>query len=100
MNRTKKLRGDCQHCGMPIDFPPETIGSTIPCPHCRERTELFLAQPPTAPTIPRKVILWTAITLLILILGFLGSLAALSRAKRMANERGAPAKTTPNQPAR
>ena len=85
---------------MPIDFLPEIIGSTIPCPHCKQRTELSLAQPPSAPTIPRKVILWTAITLLILITGFFGSLAALNRAKRMADEQSTPAKTTLTPPAR
>ena len=100
MSRTKTLRGDCQHCGMPIDFLPEIIGSTIPCPHCKKRTGLILAQPPTVPTIPRKVILWTAITLLILIAGFFGSLAALNRAKRMADERSAPAKTSPDPTAK
>jgi len=85
---------------MPIDFLPEIIGNTIPCPHCKKQTELLLAQPPSAPTIPRKVILWTAITLLILLAGFLGSLAALNRAKRMADDRSTPAKATSNPPAR
>jgi len=94
MSRTKKLRGDCLHCGMPIDFPAEIIGTAIPCPHCKKSTELFLTPPSEAPAIPRKVILWTAITLLILLVGFVGSLAALNRAKRMAEERSAPPKGT------
>jgi uncharacterized paraquat-inducible protein A len=94
MSRTKKLRGDCLHCGMPIDFPAEIIGTSIPCPHCKKSTQLFLPQPPDAPVIPRKVLLWTAITLLILLAGLLGSLAALNRAKRMADEHSAPAKSS------
>jgi hypothetical protein len=80
---------------MPIDFPAEIIGTTIPCPHCKTRTELFLTRPPDSPVIPRKVILWTAITLIILFTGLIGSLAALNRAKRMADERSAPAKHPP-----
>ena len=100
MSRTKKLRGDCIHCGMPIDFPAEMIGTSIPCPHCKKNTELFLTQPLNTPVIPRKVLLWTVITLLILVAGFLGSLAALNRAKRMADERSAPAKSSPPPAAR
>lgn len=46
--------------------------------------------------IPRKVIFWTAITILILVAGFVGSLAALSRAKRMADERFTPAQSSSN----
>jgi hypothetical protein len=85
---------------MPIDFPAEMIGTSIPCPHCKKNTELFLTQPLNTPVIPRKVLLWTVITLLILVAGFLGSLAALNRAKRMADERSAPAKSSPPPAAR
>jgi len=100
MSRTKKLRGDCQHCGMPIDFPAEIIATSIPCPHCKKNTELFLTQPLDTPVIPGKVLLWTVITLLILVAGFLGSIAALNRAKRMADERSAPAKNPPESSAK
>lgn len=84
MNRTKYLKGPCQQCGSNIEYPAELIGTTINCPHCGQSTELQLARPPVQPTVPRRVILWTAAAALILVLGFLGSIIALKRVERLA----------------
>jgi hypothetical protein len=56
----------------------------IPCPHCGQMTELMLAVPPQEPLVPRKVILWTLVALLILGLGLAGTLLALDQAKKLA----------------
>jgi hypothetical protein len=87
MSRTKYLKGPCRHCGGSIEFPVELIGTAADCPHCGKSTELFLARPPQAPTVPRKLILWTAAAALILILGVAGSLIALKRAQRLAERK-------------
>jgi len=100
MRQTKKLRGDCTHCGMPIDFLAENIGTTAPCPHCRKTTVLFLAQRPDEPLIPRRIIVWTFVTILILLLGFVGTLFALNRAKKMAGEKASPATHSQTTPAK
>jgi hypothetical protein len=84
MNRTKPLKGDCQHCGQPLEFLADHIGTVAPCPHCGQETELLLAAPPEEPTIPRRAIIWTGIAAVILVLGFVGALLALKRAQRWA----------------
>jgi len=84
MNRAKYLKGACQHCDGHIEFPAEQIGLVVPCPHCQQETELALLAPPDEPTLPRRVLIWTGIAVLILVLGFGGALAALKRAQRWA----------------
>src|ERR1017187_8648692 len=29
------LKGECSHCGQPIEFPSEGAGQTVPCPTCK-----------------------------------------------------------------
>lgn len=84
MNRTKYLKGACQHCDGHIEFPAEQIGLVVPCPHCQQETELTLLAPPDEPALPRRVWIWTGIAVVILVLGFAGALAALKRAQHWA----------------
>jgi len=44
----------------------------------------MLALPPAEPTIPRSTIVWTLITILLLLAGLGGALIALKRAERKA----------------
>src|SRR5258707_14947623 len=81
MGQTKYLKGECQQCRGHIEFPVETTGMTIDCPHCGKPTELLLISPPEEPSVPRKAIIWTGIAALILGLGLAGSLLALKRAQ-------------------
>jgi len=84
MTRTKRLQGQCQHCGGSLEFPAENIGLMAPCPHCGQQTELMLAIPPQEPLVPRRVIVWTAITVGLLIAGFILVLVQLKRLERRA----------------
>ena len=84
MNRTKFLKGECQHCGGRMEFPAEMAGLTAECPHCGQQTDLLLAAPPEEPTVPRRTIVWAVIGIVILTLGLVGALAALKRAERWA----------------
>jgi hypothetical protein len=84
MNRTKYLKGECRHCGGHLEFPADHIGTVVPCPHCQQETELLLLPPPEEPTLPRRVLVWTGIAVVILGLGFWGALIALKRAQRWA----------------
>ncbi len=77
MKRMKHLKGHCQACGGHIEFPAEGIGTTAECPHCSQATELLLAAPPEEPTIPRRTIIWTGVTVLLLLLGLGGAILAL-----------------------
>jgi len=83
----KKLSGPCAHCGGPIEFDPDSIGQTAPCPYCRRETELHLASLLEEPAIPRRVVIWTAVGILILILGLLASLFGLKLLEKKAAER-------------
>ena len=66
MNQTKRLTGVCSECGGSIEFQAELVGTMATCPRCREQTELMLATPPDEPAVPRKVIVWTLVTAVVL----------------------------------
>jgi hypothetical protein len=84
--RTKRLQGECRHCGGSLEFPAESIGLMAPCPRCGQQTELMLATPPDEPTVPRRVIVWTAVTVGLLVAGLLVILVELKRFERRALE--------------
>ena len=84
MNRTKYLKGACQHCGEHLEFLADQIGMVVACPHCGKETELMLPRPPEEPAIPRRAIIWTGIAAVILGLGLAGAMVALKRAQRLA----------------
>ena len=84
MSGMKHLKGNCQHCGGPFDFPAEGIGETVDCPHCHKPTELRLATPEETSTLPKRQIILGIATAVILIAGVIGVLVALKRAQRMA----------------
>lgn len=82
MNQTKYLKGECQHCRGHIEFPAESAGLTIDCPHCGKHTELLLALPKEEPTIPRATIIYTLVAVIILCAGLAGAIVALKIAQR------------------
>jgi hypothetical protein len=86
MNGTKRLKGFCTECGGPIEFLAEAIGTTAQCPRCRKQTELLLAPPPAEPLVPRKVIVWTAVTSAVLILGAIGVVMGLNHFEKLATQ--------------
>lgn len=90
MTRTKYLKGACQNCGGHIEFPAEHIGVVVGCPHCQQETELSLLPPPEEPAVPRRVLIWTGIAVVVLGLGFGGALVALKRAQRWAERQKRP----------
>ena len=100
MTKTKRLQGECQHCGGSLEFPAERIGLTAQCPRCGKETDLMLATPPEEPMIPRKVIVWTVLTVALLVVGLIVVLAGLKHFERQAAEQrlksGAPAQTRTN----
>lgn len=102
MTRTKPIMGECQHCGRALEFPAEHIGLMAPCPHCGQQTELMLATPPEEPLVPRRVIVWTAITVGLLIAGLVFVLVQLKRLERQAAEKrqrsADPAQVATNSP--
>jgi hypothetical protein len=84
MNPTKRLMGVCGECGGPIQFPAELIGTTTTCPRCRKQTELRLESPPEESSVPRKAIVLTVVTALILVAGLVAALVALKRYEKLA----------------
>src|SRR5579872_2556763 len=84
MNKTKYLKGECQHCAGHLEFLAEHIGMRVPCPHCGQETELLLAQPSEQPSIPRRAIVWTVIAVVVLGVGLAAALIALQRARKWA----------------
>src|SRR6266404_5185372 len=88
MTKAKYLKGECGACRGHIEFPAEAAGTTVDCPHCGKPTELLLAAPPEEPLVPRRTIIWTVATVLILVLGAVAVLVALKLTeKRAARQR-------------
>jgi hypothetical protein len=87
MNKPIYLKGECQHCAGHIEFPAEAAGTSVECPHCGATTELLLAAPPPEPPlIPVKTLVFTVLTLLILIGGLVGAMIAVQRAKKIVHK--------------
>ena len=84
MNRTKFLKGECQHCAGHVEFPAEMAGLPVECPHCGQQTELLLARPPEESGLPKGPMIWAIIGIVILCLGLVGALVALKRAEKWA----------------
>lgn len=80
---TKQLNGQCKECGGSLEFPAEAVGTTADCPHCGKPTELLLALPPQERAVPAKTILYTVITIIILVGGLIAALVLLKRAERL-----------------
>jgi hypothetical protein len=84
MNRTKYLKGACQHCGGHLEFQADHIGMVVSCPHCGQETELMLLAPAEQPTVTRRALVWTGIAVIVLGLGLCAALIALKRAQTWA----------------
>ncbi|HTL16209.1 MAG TPA: FxLYD domain-containing protein [Patescibacteria group bacterium] len=86
MSKAKYLKGPCQHCGGHLEFLADHIGMVVPCPHCQRETELQLMTPPSEPSVPIRALVWTAIAVIILGLGFGAAIIALKKAQRWAEK--------------
>jgi hypothetical protein len=84
MNRTKRLTGACSECGGSIEFQAELVGTMATCPRCRKQTELMLAAPPEEPAVPRKVIVWTVVTAVILVAELIVTVVGLKHFEKLA----------------
>jgi hypothetical protein len=84
MNRTKYLKGACQHCEGHLEFLADHVGMAVSCPHCGQETELMLLAPPEQPTVTSRALVWTGIAVIVLGLGLCAALYALKRAQTWA----------------
>lgn len=88
MLKIKNLRGECQHCGEPVEFHAEHVGTTAECPHCSQLTELLLTPPPEEGSPVRtKAIIFSVVAVIILLGGLGGAVLALKRAERLKTKR-------------
>lgn len=86
MKATKKLTGVCEHCGGPIEFDASSIGQSVQCPFCRRQTEFHLPALPEEPLIPRRVVVWTIVTIILLVLGLVAAFIGLKFMEKKAAE--------------
>jgi hypothetical protein len=98
-NRSKFFRTTCAHCQGPIEYPAELVGTSTPCPHCGESTELDLPAPEIESGVPRRRIVWTVVACVILVAGLIAAMVALSRARNLVGKGPArPPATQTNAP--
>ncbi|GEM_PF-1782915 len=68
--KIKNLRGECQHCGKPLEFHAEHTGTVAACPHCGRQTELWLAMPRVdAAPQRRRAMIFFVVAMAILLAG-------------------------------
>jgi hypothetical protein len=84
MNPTKRLTCLCGECGGSIQAPAELVGTVTPCPRCGKQTELKLAVSLEEPAVPRKVIIWTVVAVVVLALGVIVPVAGLKHFEKLA----------------
>lgn len=97
MHATKPLRGQCQHCHRPLQFPADLVGTMADCPHCHQQTELMLEVPPQPQTsLPQRSIVYAVVAVVILLFGLAAAMVALKRAQGLVNRhpQAAPAAAT------
>lgn len=84
MSAKRFFESSCTHCGWVIEFPVESIGLTVACPHCAQITELSLAFPVSASPRPAHGLKWMVAGLVILAVGMAGVTGAFFMAQRLA----------------
>jgi hypothetical protein len=84
LNRTKNLQGACARCGGPIEFPAELVGTTAPCPTCGQPTELLLAAPPQESAVPRRMLVWIVVAVVISVIALVALMVGLRLARNWA----------------
>jgi hypothetical protein len=87
MLKIKNLRGECEHCGEPIEFHAEHTGDVADCPHCGRSTELRLPLPPDENPLRRKIITLIIVAIVILLAALVATNIAFKRAKRLQEKR-------------
>lgn len=86
MSTTKKVTGKCRVCGGLIQFAAEDIGKVSKCALCDQETILTLAVPEQTPAVPVRAIIFTGVTLAILVGGLIAAQIAVKRAKRLVGQ--------------
>jgi hypothetical protein len=84
MNPTKRLTCTCSECGGSIQSPAELVGTITQCPRCGKQTELTLAALPQEPAVPRRLIVWTVVAVVILAVGVIVPVAGLKHFEKLA----------------
>ena len=77
----KYFKCTCAHCGGHLEYPPEGIGQTIPCPHCAQPTELSLEVPDIPSAYSGRSLKWAVAGIIVLLIGILGVIGAFSVAR-------------------
>lgn len=83
----KYLKCACSHCAGGIEFPPEGLGTTVPCPHCGQETELVLEATLTESNDSQHSKKWIVAGVIILVFGVFGAIGALVTAKVLARKK-------------
>jgi cytochrome c5 len=80
------LKCKCEHCDNPIEYPVESAGETVLCPHCHLPTPLTVPVPEggdDAVVVGGKMGKFVIIALIVLVIAAIGAAAAVDYAKHL-----------------
>lgn len=101
MSATRYFKCNCQQCGGRIEYPVESVGTAVECPHCGQQTDLTLPAPLETGSEPRKRIGWAITGAIILLVGIIAIVVAIGWVNRLtpAGQAKVPAKGSLPPPA-
>jgi len=89
MTMVKTVPGQCEHCGAQFEVPAETIGMATECPHCHQQTEVLLAVGTAGDEDSRKVMMWSVVGIVFLVVALIAAIFAVHLAKKLMEEKKA-----------
>jgi hypothetical protein len=73
-----------------LEYKADLVGTTSQCPHCGQETELLLEVPSSVESgVPRRMIVWVVVAIIISVLGLLALVAGLKWAEKKTGRAGA-----------
>ena len=84
MSTPRFLKCRCQHCRGRIEFPIESVGTTVACPHCGEETDLSLPESDDVDRAVERTRVWAIGGVIVLVLLLVAAFVAVHMLQNIA----------------
>lgn len=80
----RTFKCECQQCGGRIEFPVETLGECVTCPHCGQDTHLVLAEANDVTAAYRRTRVWAIGGIIVLVALLAAAMVSVHLLRRLA----------------